>query len=113
MAELDTSARAPSRPPQGCALDERGFGSQLRRYRRLSEHVTTLQRTTGQVIAHFGPDLPPGLLERTLEVERRCCPFVDTSYKHATRRLTLAVESVDQDPRLDSLFHALTPAHRG
>ncbi len=95
--------------PAGCRLSEAGFGSQLRRYRRLSEHVTSLERTTGKVIAEFGADLPPGLIENTLEVERRCCPFVKAKYEPAPRRLTLAVETIDQDPRLDSLFHALAP----
>ena len=96
--------------PADCGLSEAGFGSQLRRYRRLSEHVTSLERTTGKVIAEFGTDLPRGLLETTLEVERRCCPFVEATYEPAPGRLTLAVESIDQDPRLDALFHALAPA---
>ena len=98
--------------PADCGLSKAGFVSQLRRYRRLSEHVTSLERTTGQVIAEFGADLPRGLLENTLEVERRCCPFVKATYDSASGRLTLAVETIDQDPRLDSLFRALAPASR-
>ena len=102
---MNTNAR-----PAGCGLSEAGFGSQLRRYRRLSEHVTSLERTSGKVIAEFSVDLPPGLLENTLEVERRCCPFVEATYEPAPARLTLAVQTIDQDPRLDSLFRALAPA---
>lgn len=96
--------------PAGCELTEAGFGSQLRRYRRLSEHVTSLERTPGKVIAEFRADLPQGLLERALDVERRCCPFVEATYEPTPGRLTLAVQTIDQDPRLDSLFRALAPA---
>lgn len=102
---MNASAR-----PAGCGLTDAALGSQLRRYRRLSEHVTSLERTTGQVIAEFGADLPPALLENTLEVERRCCPFVQATYEPGCGRLTLAVQTIDQDPRLDSLFNALAPA---
>jgi hypothetical protein len=96
--------------PAGCGLSEAGFGSQLRRYRLLSEHVIRLERRTGKVTAEFGARLPQGLLEQTLEVERGCCPFVEATYEPARRLLTLAVRTIDQDPRLDSLFHALAPA---
>jgi hypothetical protein len=59
--------------PADCGLDEAGFGEQVQRYRRLSEHVTKLQRTPGQVIAEFaGGHLPDGLLEHALHVERGC-----------------------------------------
>jgi len=98
--------------PSGCGLSEAGFGSQLRRYRELSEHVTSLERTTGKITAEFSAGLPSGLLETTLEVERGCCPFVEARYEPALSRLTLAVENIDQDPRLDSLFRALAPASR-
>ena len=99
--------------PEDCRLTEAGFGAQLRRYRRLSEHITSLQRTTGQGIAEFGAQLPTSLLQHTLEVERRCCPFVEATYEPTPRRLILAVQTIDQDPRLDSLFHALAPGRRG
>jgi hypothetical protein len=69
-----------------------------------------LERTTGKVIAEFGADLPNGLLQNTLEVERRCCPFIEARYEPASSRLTLTIETIDEDPLLDSLFHALSPA---
>jgi hypothetical protein len=96
--------------PAGCGLNDSGVGSQLRRYRLLSEHVIRLERTTGKVTAEFGARLPQGLLEQTLEVERGCCAFVEATYEPARRLLTLAVRTIDQNPRLDSLFNALAPA---
>jgi ubiquinone/menaquinone biosynthesis C-methylase UbiE len=95
--------------PAGCELSEAGLGAQLQRYRRLAEHVTTLERTSGKVIAEFAQDLPQDLLETTLEVERRCCPFIEATYEPRPRRLTLAVQTSDEDPGLDPLFNALAP----
>jgi hypothetical protein len=97
------------RPVEGCALDSSQFGEQLRRYRRLSVHATTVVRTPGEVRVEFDEGLPAGLLERTLDVERRCCPFVLIAFDARERVLTLGVQSIDQDPRLDSLFFALAP----
>jgi hypothetical protein len=97
---------APARPA-GCGLSEAGLGAQLQRYRRLAEYVTSLERTRGKVVAEFAPDLPQGLLETILEVERRCCPFIEATYEPGPGRLTLAVQTSDHDPRLDSLFRAL------
>ncbi len=92
----------------GCKLDAPGLGAQLTRYRQLAAHGTRVERHTGQVLARFGDNVPLGLLERTLDVERHCCPFVHTEYDERERQLRITVETIDQDPRLDSLFYALT-----
>jgi hypothetical protein len=91
-----------------CRLDENAFGAQLRRYRELSRHVEQLERRTGEVIARFDAGVSAGLLEQTLSVERECCPFVVLEYDATRRQLTITVQNIAQDPRLDSLFHALT-----
>lgn len=59
------------------------------------------------LIVLFRDDVPVGLLQHTLDVERRCCTFVTSTYDSSERRLTFTVETFDQDPRLDSLLHAL------
>jgi hypothetical protein len=92
----------------GCTLDSPGLGAQLERYRRLARHASSVQRLPGEVRVRFHDDLPDGLLEHTMDVERRCCPFVHADYDRAERRLILTVENIDQDPRLDSLFHAIS-----
>ena len=92
----------------GCTLDPPGLGAQLARYRQLAQHATSVERRLGEVLVQFNNDLPAGLLEYTLDVERRCCPFVHAAYRKDDRLLMLTVETVDQDPRLDSLFAALS-----
>ena len=66
------------------------------------------ERLTGRVVVRFSPEVPAGLLGYTLHVERKCCTFVHLDYNTGERQLTITVESVAQDPRLDSLFHALS-----
>jgi hypothetical protein len=94
----------------GCTLDQPGLGAQLARYRQLGQHATSVERRPGEVLVRFTDDLPPGLLEHTLDVERRCCSFVHANYDAEDRLLTITVETVDQAPRLDSFVAALTKA---
>ena len=96
-----------------CALNEQGLGAQLARYRELGQHAVAVERVTGEVRVRFAGLLPLGLLGRTLDVERRCCPFVHADYDEHNQRLTLTVDTVDQDPRLDSRFDALTRPSAG
>jgi hypothetical protein len=101
----------PSRPlplADGCALAPAELETQLDRYRTLGRHATSVTRRAGEVLVHFSDDAPSGLLERTLDVERRCCPFIHTRFDAADRLLTITVERVDQGPRLDSLFELLS-----
>lgn len=91
-----------------CRLDDDAFGAQLRRYRELARHVEQIERQPGSLTVRFDPELRPGLLEHTLEVERACCSFVNLDYDSAQRQLTITVQNIAQDPRLDSLFRALT-----
>jgi hypothetical protein len=90
-----------------CKLDAPQLAAQLSRYRQLGQHATSVERLTREVLVRFEHDLPADLLERTLAVERGCCPFFRIACDPGDRRLTIAVEKIDQDPRLDSLFHAL------
>ncbi len=105
---MSTASRStpPGQVPN-CKLDAAQLGAQLERYRRLGQHAANVERLTGEVVVRFENNLPAGLLERTLAVEQRCCSFVLTAYDPGDRRLTITVEKLDQDPRLDSLFHAL------
>ena len=91
-----------------CTLEGAGFGAQLARYRRLGRHANSVRRLRGELQVRFDDDVPAGLLERTLEVERHCCPFVHGTYDLEERLLTLTVERLDQEITLDSLFQALS-----
>jgi arsenite methyltransferase len=101
-----TVSLEPSSTPD-CKLDSDQLGVQLGRYRGLARHVLSVERRPGEVVAHFGDDPPAGLVEQTLEVERRCCPFIHAAYHRAARRLTLTVKNIDQEPTLDVLYDAL------
>jgi hypothetical protein len=99
----------PTVPIQDCRLDALQLQAQLERYRRLGRHATSIQRQHGEVLVRFADDLPGGLLEQTLEVERRCCPFIHVAYDPRERRLIMTVENLEQHPKLDSLLDALQP----
>ena len=101
------SATEPVGVPD-CKLDGAALGAQLDRYRRLKRHAASVRRRTGEIAVAFRDDLPAGLLEHTLDVERRCCAFVHTTYDRRHRRQVITVETADQTPRLDSLFYAFT-----
>lgn len=91
-----------------CALAPAELETQLGRYRRLGRHATSVTRRVGEVVVHFSDDAPSGLLEQTLDVERRCCPFIHTRFETADRVLTITAERVDQAALLDSLFELLS-----
>lgn len=93
-----------------CNLDASGLGAQLERYRQLGREATTVARLPGRVVVRFASESTAGLLKRTLEMERGCCPFVHTAYEGEDRRLTMTAETPDQDPRLESLFHTIAQA---
>jgi hypothetical protein len=92
-----------------CRLDASALGPQIARYQRLAERVTRIERNPGKVRAQFDEDVPDGLLQHTLAVERDCCTFVGIYYLPTSRSLALTVANIAQDPRLDSLAALLTP----
>jgi ubiquinone/menaquinone biosynthesis C-methylase UbiE len=105
-------ARKPAPPISGtaCTLDAAERGVQLERYRALATHTAEVEHEPGRVVVRFSDDPPTSLLERTLEVERGCCPFFDIQYEPVSRRLVIAVEDPDRDPDLDAIAHALAQA---
>jgi hypothetical protein len=106
-------ARKPAPAINGvaCTLDAAERAAQVERYRTLARHTAEVEHEPGRVVVHFADDPPAGLLERTVEVERGCCPFFDIEYEPAGRRLVIAVEDPDRDRDLDTLAHALTQSH--
>ena len=106
--QMDERTTAPA-----CRLDEDGLQAQLERYREISRHVETLEREPGRLVARLDPGLPQDRLERALEIERACCPFIVATHDSGERQLTLTVEETSQDPALDALFEALSPHQAG
>lgn len=105
---MDGDSTAPA-----CRLDDDGLRAQLERYRQISRHVETIEREPCRLVARLGPGLERDRLERALEVERGCCPFIGADYDAHGRRLVLTVEEVAQDPVLDALAEVLTPPGQG
>jgi ubiquinone/menaquinone biosynthesis C-methylase UbiE len=99
---------APAISGVACTLDAAQRAAQLERYGTLGLHAAEVEHGPGRVVVRFFDDPPAGVLERTLEVERGCCPFFDIQYEPAGRRLVIAVEDPDHDRDLDALAHALT-----
>lgn len=54
-------------------------------------------------------DLPRDRLERALDVERGCCPFIGIAYDPGGRRITFTVDDAGQDRVLDALSRSLSP----
>jgi hypothetical protein len=92
-----------------CRLDEDDLRAQLARYRQISRHVETIQREPGRLVVRLNSGVEWERLQRALEVERACCPFIRAEYDADRRRLTLTVGEAAQDPALDALSDALSP----
>jgi len=88
-----------------CTLHPAERAVQLERYRALAGHTVEVEHEPGRVVVRFFGD--PPLLERTVEVERGCCPFFDIEYEPAGRRLVIAVEDPDRNRDLDAIAHTL------
>jgi len=91
----------------------------LGRYRVVGDGAEVLEWTAQRRTVRLAKSVPESLIERVMQVERECCPFFVLSWDRASRRLTLSVTAIDQEPALDALTHALGvaqplshPAHR-
>jgi hypothetical protein len=91
-----------------CSLDAGELATQLDRYRALGRLAAVVDYEPGRVVVRFADDPPRALIGRTLEVERRCCPFFDLDYQPATQRLAISVDHPDRSSALDVIARALT-----
>jgi hypothetical protein len=94
--------------PTACSLDADELVAQLERYRAIGRLAAGVEHEPSRVVVRFAGDSPSTLIERTLEVERGCCPFFDIDYDRGTRRLAISVDHPDRRPGLDAIAHALT-----
>ena len=104
----DPGARIPS-----CALDQAGIREQQARYRQLAGTVTHLDQTADRIIVKFDEHLDRRLLERTLAVERECCPFFVFRFSNGERRLEISVRQPEELPALDVLAATFTKTQAG
>ena len=96
-----------SQPPPQCALDATGARGQGARYARLATAVAAVEREPGSLTVSFTPDVDRDLLDETLAVERRCCPFFELEYDDGERRLHASVSAAEHRPALDALAATL------
>ena len=104
---------APATSAAACTLDAAQRAEQLERYRALGRHAGEVEHEAGRLVVRFLHDPPTSLLERTLEVERSCCPFFDIEYEPLGRRLLIGGEDPARDRDLDAIARALTQARTG
>jgi hypothetical protein len=108
-----TATDDPIAAISNCALDESGRREQLARYKQLAAAVTRVESKPETVVVQFGECLDRDLLERTLAVERACCPFFVFQLDDAEQRLQITVREREQQPALEAMaaaFYAVQPA---
>jgi hypothetical protein len=91
-----------------CRLEADELAAQLERYRAIGRLAAEMERRPGRVVVRFADDPPSALIERTLDVERGCCPFFEVEYDPATRLLTISADDLDHRPGVDAIAQALT-----
>lgn len=91
-----------------CALDQAGRLRQYERYRQLATTVSRVDNQTEALVVQFDDRLDRDLLERTLAVERRCCPFFVFEVDVPDHRLAISVRRSDQLPALAAMAAAFT-----
>ena len=90
-----------------CSLDADELTEQLERYRAIGRLATAVEHDPGRVVVRFADDPPSTLIERTLEVERGCCPFLEIDYDPAAQRLAITVDQPGPSPTLEAIADAL------
>jgi len=73
-----------------CSLNADELVAQLERYRAIGRLAAAVEHEPGRLVVRFVDDPPSALIERTLEVERGCCPFFEIEYEPAIQRLRSA-----------------------
>jgi hypothetical protein len=96
-----------------CALDEAGVEQQRTRYACLAPSMTRVEREPEAVLIEFRADFDREMLDRTLAVERECCPFFRFEFDASQRRLRIMVEEAEQLPALDAVAEAFGAAAPG
>jgi hypothetical protein len=97
----------PIAPPPLCTLDATGLREQLARYRAAGSEAEVLEWTPRKRVVRVGSGVPGSVIERLLEVERECCPFLMLAWDPAARRLAISVSDREHEPALDAITYAL------
>jgi hypothetical protein len=91
-----------------CSLDSGELARQAERYGRLGAVAASVNRSDRALRIELAEDAPLDLLERTIAVERGCCPFLSLSLDAGA--LTIAIEDDTHTAVLDAIEAALAGA---
>jgi hypothetical protein len=91
----------------GCALDEPGLRTQLRRYRTAGRAARLIAQTPRRLVVELDAGVDIRLVEELVAVERECCPFLTLEWKPDRRRLGVSVSRVEHEPALEAIAFAL------
>lgn len=98
-----------------CGLDETGLRAQYERYQTAAVGARLVERSGRRLVIDLDPHVDTDLIERTIAIERECCPFFELTWDPSQRRLAVAVSQREQQPALDAIAFALgvdVPAQR-
>jgi hypothetical protein len=98
---------APAAEVPSCSLDRDGLTAQHERYAAIGRAVVGVERSPRALVVTLADGIDAALVERTLRIERECCPFFDLDFDSHERRLSIAVASEEMVPALDAIAHAL------
>jgi hypothetical protein len=90
-----------------CALDETGLRLQLERYRQAGAGARLIGRTPRSLVVDLDEQVDTRLVDETIAIERKCCPFFTLEWEPERRRLTVAVSQAEHEPALDAIAFAL------
>ena len=90
-----------------CALDETGLRLQFERYRHAGKGASLVDRTSRRLIVELDRRVDASLIDATIAVERKCCPFFTLDWQSLTRRLIVSVAEDGHEPTLDAIAFAL------
>ena len=90
-----------------CSLDAAELAAQRERYRRVGRGGRLLERSPRALAIECAVGTDSDLVEQTLAIERRCCPFYDLAWDPRARRLSISVREREHEPALGAIALAL------
>ena len=90
-----------------CSLDAGELAEQRERYRRVGRGGRLLERSPRALSIECAIGTDSALVEQTLAIERRCCPFYDLGWDPRARRLSISVKRSEHEPALGAIALAL------
>jgi len=90
-----------------CTLDPDGLRLQLERYNQAGARARLVNHTRRSLVVDLDEEVDTELVEKTIAIERACCPFFTLDWKPERRRLTVAVSQAEHEPALNAIAFAL------